>query len=166
MILLLGVYLLHVPIRGTLSDIYTASTSFVPANLTLGLVISTTARTQFQAVQMMIFISLPSVLHIDHRWCSADFELTHEEPDGMRRCFGTGGLNRVRFPGPVGGSLSFSHQLVAVNPALSDEIAMLLSSPSSSASSRLKPNVPRHSPLWKSISSQSGTKCLMSATSG
>lgn len=61
-ILLLGVYLFHVPIRGTISNIYIVSTLFVAANLALGLLISTAARTQFQAVQMMIFIFLPSVL--------------------------------------------------------------------------------------------------------
>jgi len=61
-VLLLGIFLFDVPIRGTYTDIYLASTLFVAANLTLGLLISTAARTQFQAVQMMIFIFLPSVL--------------------------------------------------------------------------------------------------------
>jgi ABC-2 type transport system permease protein len=62
LILLLGVLLFHVPIRGALGQIYAASLIFIGANLTLGLVISTAAKTQFQAMQMTFFIFLPSIL--------------------------------------------------------------------------------------------------------
>lgn len=62
LIMLLGKLLFHVPITGTLRDVYLASVVFIAANLTLGLVISTLARTQFQAMQMTFFFFLPSIL--------------------------------------------------------------------------------------------------------
>ncbi|HET6435097.1 MAG TPA: ABC transporter permease, partial [Xanthomonadaceae bacterium] len=61
-ILLLGVFLFRVPVRGGLLDIYLASGLLILANLTLGLLISTRARSQFQAMQMTFFVFLPSVL--------------------------------------------------------------------------------------------------------
>ena len=48
--------------RGTLMDVYWVSLLFIVANLALGLVISTLAQTQFQAMQMTFFILLPSIL--------------------------------------------------------------------------------------------------------
>ncbi|NNF39909.1 MAG: ABC transporter permease [Woeseiaceae bacterium] len=57
-----GKLLFDVPIRGSLVDLYLASCAFVAANLALGLLISTAAKTQFQAMQMMVFILLPSIL--------------------------------------------------------------------------------------------------------
>jgi ABC-2 type transport system permease protein len=64
MILILGVgrLLFDVPIRGNMLDLFLAASAFVAANLALGLLISTAARTQFQAMQMMVFILLPSIL--------------------------------------------------------------------------------------------------------
>jgi ABC-2 type transport system permease protein len=62
LVLLLGKLLFHVPLRGTLLDVYWVSLLFIIANLALGLVISTIAKTQFQAMQMTFFILLPSIL--------------------------------------------------------------------------------------------------------
>ncbi len=61
-ILLLGVFVFSVPINGTLFDIYFASLIFIAANLTLGLLLSTLAKTQFQAMQMTFIFFLPSIL--------------------------------------------------------------------------------------------------------
>ncbi|CAI8782080.1 ABC transporter permease [Methylocaldum szegediense] len=62
LILLLGVLLFHVPIHGRIRDVYIASLVFIAANLTMGLVISTLAKTQFQAMQTTFFFFLPSIL--------------------------------------------------------------------------------------------------------
>jgi ABC-2 type transport system permease protein len=62
LILLLGVFLFHVPIVGSLADVYLAALAFIAANLTMGLTISTLAKTQFQAMQTTFFFFLPSIL--------------------------------------------------------------------------------------------------------
>ena len=62
LILGVGRLLFDVPVRGSVLDLYMAATAFVAANLSLGLLISTAAATQFQAMQMMVFILLPSIL--------------------------------------------------------------------------------------------------------
>jgi ABC-2 type transport system permease protein len=61
-ILGVGEALFQVPIRGTLPDLYIASLLFIIASLSLGLMISTLAQTQFQAVQLTVFTLLPSML--------------------------------------------------------------------------------------------------------
>ena len=61
-ILGLGVVLFHVPIRGSLVDLYIAGLAFIIANLTMGLLISTFAQNQFQAMQLVLFFFLPSIL--------------------------------------------------------------------------------------------------------
>lgn len=61
-ILALGMLLFGVPVRGALDEVYLAALLFIAANLTLGLVISTAAKTQFQAMQMTFFFFLPSIL--------------------------------------------------------------------------------------------------------
>ena len=61
-VLLVGRLLFHVPLRGDLGDVYIAALTFIGASLTLGLLISTLARTQFQAMQLTLFIFLPSIL--------------------------------------------------------------------------------------------------------
>ena len=61
-ILALGIWLFEVPIRGSVLDVYLASGLLILANLTLGLLISTRAQSQFQAMQMTFFIFLPSIL--------------------------------------------------------------------------------------------------------
>jgi ABC-2 type transport system permease protein len=62
LILLLGDGLFRVPLRGDLLDVYAVALLFIIANLALGLMISTPAHTQFQAMQMTFFILLPSIL--------------------------------------------------------------------------------------------------------
>jgi len=61
-ILLLGIWLFAVPVRGSLLDVYVAAGLLIFANLALGLLISTRATSQFQAMQMTFFIFLPSIL--------------------------------------------------------------------------------------------------------
>ena len=61
-VLVLGVLLFDVPIHGTLLNVYLVALAFILANLALGLVLSTLAQTQFQAMQMTFFILLPSIL--------------------------------------------------------------------------------------------------------
>jgi len=61
-VLVLGVLIFHVPIRGSLLDIYGASLAFIIASLSLGIFLSTLARTQFQAMQMAFFTFLPQIL--------------------------------------------------------------------------------------------------------
>ncbi len=57
-----GLLLFRVPVHGRLFDIAVASLVFIGANLTLGLVISSITKSQFQATQMSFFFFLPSVL--------------------------------------------------------------------------------------------------------
>lgn len=61
-VLLLGVWLFEVPVRGSVLDVYIAAVLLILANLTLGLLISTKAQSQFQAMQMTFFVFLPSIL--------------------------------------------------------------------------------------------------------
>jgi ABC-2 type transport system permease protein len=58
----LGLWIFQVPIRGSLLDVYLAALLLIAANLSLGLLISTRARSQFQAMQMTFFVFLPSIL--------------------------------------------------------------------------------------------------------
>ncbi len=61
-ILLLGRVLFHVPLRGSVVDLFVASGIFIAATLTFGLLVSTAAQNQFQAFQLTIFFFLPSLL--------------------------------------------------------------------------------------------------------
>jgi ABC-2 type transport system permease protein len=61
-VLLLGLWLFAVPVRGNVLDVYLAAVLLILANLTLGLLISTQAQSQFQAMQMTFFVFLPSIL--------------------------------------------------------------------------------------------------------
>ncbi|WP_075185923.1 ABC transporter permease [Teredinibacter haidensis] len=61
-ILLLGRLVFAVPINGSLAHVYGATLLFIAASLTLGLIISTIATTQLQAMQMTVFVLLPSIL--------------------------------------------------------------------------------------------------------
>jgi ABC-2 type transport system permease protein len=61
-VVLLGLWLFQVPIRGSALDVYLAAVLLILANLTLGLLISTKAQSQFQAMQMTFFVFLPSIL--------------------------------------------------------------------------------------------------------
>ncbi|MDQ2702546.1 MAG: ABC transporter permease [Pseudomonadota bacterium] len=62
LVLALGTWLFQVPIRGSLADVYLASALLIVANLALGLMISNRARSQFQSMQMTMFVFLPSIL--------------------------------------------------------------------------------------------------------
>lgn len=62
LILALGVWMFDVPLRGSLLDVYIAALLLILANLSMGLLISTQARTQFQAIQITMFVFLPSIL--------------------------------------------------------------------------------------------------------
>ncbi|HTP39915.1 MAG TPA: ABC transporter permease [Steroidobacteraceae bacterium] len=61
-ILLVGVLLFDVPVNGSLLSLYLGAGLFIAATLGLGLLISTVATTQFQAMQMGFFTLLPSIL--------------------------------------------------------------------------------------------------------
>lgn len=58
----LGVSAFAVPIRGSVAGVYAAAMLLICANLALGLLVSTRARTQFQAMQIAFFLFLPSIL--------------------------------------------------------------------------------------------------------
>ena len=62
LILVVGDVLFQVPMRGSVVDLYLAAGAFIAANLALGRVISTVAKTQFQAMQMTFFVLMPSIL--------------------------------------------------------------------------------------------------------
>lgn len=61
-VLALGLWLFDVPLNGSVWQIYLAAILLIAANLTLGLLISTRAQSQFQAMQMTFFVFLPSIL--------------------------------------------------------------------------------------------------------
>ena len=88
LILGLGVLLFDLPIRGSLPDLYAASGAFVVASLTLGLLISTIAESQFQAFQMTFTSFLPQIMLSGYmfpfdgmprpaQWLAEIFPLTH-----------------------------------------------------------------------------------------
>jgi len=61
-ILALGYLVFDVPINGSLLNIVSATLLFISASLTLGLIISTIAKTQLQAMQLTVFLLLPSII--------------------------------------------------------------------------------------------------------
>lgn len=61
-IMLASRYLFDVPIQGNLLLLLLASLFFIAANLAMGITFSTIARNQLQAMQMSMFIFLPSIL--------------------------------------------------------------------------------------------------------
>lgn len=61
-ILVLGWLVFIVPFQGQMIDLMVITLAFIGANLTLGLLISTAAQNQMQAMQMTIFVLLPSIL--------------------------------------------------------------------------------------------------------
>ena len=62
LILTLGAVLFDVPIQGSLLELGLGALVFIAAMLTMGLVVSSLAKTQFQSVQMSFFFFLPSML--------------------------------------------------------------------------------------------------------
>lgn len=61
-VLVLGRLLFAVPLRGSLIELYLSALVFIVANLSLGIFLSTLARSQFQAMQMAFFTFLPQIL--------------------------------------------------------------------------------------------------------
>ncbi len=61
-VLLLGMLLFDIPIRGSVPLLYVITLAFIVANLGIGLFISTIARTQTQAMQLGYFFLLPNIL--------------------------------------------------------------------------------------------------------
>ena len=61
-ILGLGMTIFQVPFNGTLGNLAAVTLAFIGASLTLGLLISTAAETQFQAFQMTFMTFLPQLL--------------------------------------------------------------------------------------------------------
>lgn len=61
-VLTLGVLIFHVPVRGSLLDLYGAALTYIVASLSLGVFVSTLASTQFQAMQIAFFTFLPQIL--------------------------------------------------------------------------------------------------------
>jgi ABC-2 type transport system permease protein len=61
-ILMIGAWLFDTPLRGSLLDVYLAASAFILAALALGLLVSTLAKTQFQAIQLTVFTFLPSIM--------------------------------------------------------------------------------------------------------
>jgi ABC-2 type transport system permease protein len=62
LVLVVGAWIFNVPVNGGLLDLYAAAGLFIAATLTLGLLISTVTKTQFQAFQLAFFTMLPSIL--------------------------------------------------------------------------------------------------------
>lgn len=60
--LLVGIVIFDLPIRGSLGLLYGLASLFIVASLTLGVLISSFAKTQMQAMQMSFFVFLPSIL--------------------------------------------------------------------------------------------------------
>jgi ABC-2 type transport system permease protein len=61
-ILGLGHVIFGVPINGHLNQLFLGVLLFISASLTLGMLISTIAQTQLQAMQLTVFILIPSIL--------------------------------------------------------------------------------------------------------
>jgi ABC-2 type transport system permease protein len=88
LILILGLLVFDVPVRGSLLGVYVASLAYITATLSLGVLISTLARTQFQSMQMAFFTFLPQILLSGFmfpydgmpkaaQWLAETFPLTH-----------------------------------------------------------------------------------------
>ena len=88
LILALGIWIFDLPIRGSMADFYLGAGLFVMSILTLGLMISTIAQTQFQAFQMTIMTFVPQLLLSGFmfpfdgmprwvQWLAETFPLTH-----------------------------------------------------------------------------------------
>jgi ABC-2 type transport system permease protein len=88
LILILGLLVFDVPVRGSLLGVYLASLAYISATLALGVLISTLAKSQFQAMQMAFFTFLPQILLSGFmfpfdgmpkaaQWLAEIFPLTH-----------------------------------------------------------------------------------------
>ncbi|MCH4188639.1 MAG: ABC transporter permease [Megasphaera sp.] len=86
--ILVGLGVFSVPMRGSILLLYALTTLFIGASLTLGILISTIAKTQMQAMQMSFVVFLPSILlsgfmfpreamPVLFQWISALFPMTY-----------------------------------------------------------------------------------------
>ena len=62
LILLVAVFVFRVPFVGSLAMLYLAALLFVAANLTVGIMLSSIAKNQLQAMQMTVFYFLPNLM--------------------------------------------------------------------------------------------------------
>lgn len=60
-ILIFGKLLIHIPIQGSVVLLYIAAAPFIIANLMVGMIFSTLAKTPMQAMQLSTFFQLPSM---------------------------------------------------------------------------------------------------------
>lgn len=60
--LAVGILVFDIPLKGSIGLLYGLTTLFIIASLALGVLISTVAKTQMQAMQMSFFVFMPSVL--------------------------------------------------------------------------------------------------------
>ena len=60
-VLVFGKLLIHIPIQGSILLLYLASAPFIIANLMVGMIFSTLAKTPMQAMQLSTFYQLPSM---------------------------------------------------------------------------------------------------------
>ena len=88
MILAAGRWVFDVPIRGSLGLLFALSGPFIVGNLAVGLLFSTVAKTQQQAMQMSFFFLMPNILlsgfmfpfsamPVPAQWLSQALPLTH-----------------------------------------------------------------------------------------
>ena len=61
-VLILAKLIFHVPLRGSLFELYLITSGFIIANLGIGLLVSTVVRTQAQAMQASFFFLMPNIL--------------------------------------------------------------------------------------------------------
>lgn len=62
LVVTIGRLLFNVPVQGSIIQLYLGAAVFIAANLSLGLFVSTIAKTQFQAMQVTFFVLMPSIL--------------------------------------------------------------------------------------------------------
>ena len=60
-VLIFGKLLINLPIEGSLLLLYIAAAPFIIANLMVGMIFSTLAKTPMQAMQLSVFYQLPSM---------------------------------------------------------------------------------------------------------
>jgi len=87
-VLIVGRYVFGVPLSGSLGLLYACALVFIAASLAIGLLFSTLAQTQQQAMQMSFFFLLPNILlsgfmfpfegmPVPAQWLSQGLPLTH-----------------------------------------------------------------------------------------
>ena len=88
LIVILGVTIFDVPVRGSIVELYVAALFYIFAALSLGIFISTMVQTQFQSMQLSIFMFLPQLMMSGYmfpfagmpraaQWLGEVFPMTH-----------------------------------------------------------------------------------------